>query len=134
MGRYLETLPAVPPVAIAATLAPPSPPHIRGGGTVWRAAGGADACGTPWAIALAVAGGRASGTLVRGGASYDLQGALDPSGRMADGAAGKSLASSATRGPRLIRVQAAFAEEAAEGAFWIERGCETRFTLLRAER
>ena len=147
--KQLAGLPLIPDLAegvdeapiMVAAQPPPAPsaalalaPAPTAAGKLWRGEGSADACGQPFSIVVAVAGDSATGTLLRGGVSYDVQGTLDGN-RMTGATAGKSLASLSRAGPRRLRLEATFADDGGEAGYWIERGgereCETRLQLRR---
>lgn len=80
----------------------------------WVGEGTNDGCGSPWAMAISVSGGRAKGMLWRGRAAYDFEGRLEGEGRLEKVLAGKTPASIGVVGPRFITVNAAFAEVTAD--------------------
>ena len=101
----------------------------------WVGIGDRDACGRAWAMDLTREGDRVTGKLWRESIEYELRGAVDRLGHMAEVSAGKTIAFDGAEGPRYLNVELRFSEETAEGHYQIEEddgvACRTGIRLTR---
>lgn len=83
----------------------------------WVGEGTSDGCGASWAMEISVRNGEAKGLLWRGRAEYNFEGRVSREGKLQKALAGKTPASNGIVGPRFITVNAAFADETANGDY-----------------